>query len=56
MKLAINNQYSVGYIIVLVVGTEFGVIRKNGKRNRIKIAHNILITPPSLLGQARKIA
>jgi hypothetical protein len=56
IKLAIKSQKSSLYNQEMLVGIEFGVILKNGSKNNISIAANILITPPSLLGQARKIA
>jgi len=56
IKFAIKSQKSNLYNHEMLVGIEFGVILKKGNRNNIKIAANILITPPSLLGHARKIA
>jgi len=56
MKLAIKSQKNNLYNHETLVGIEFGETLKNGSKNKIKIAANILITPPSLLGHARKIA
>jgi hypothetical protein len=56
IKLAIKSQKKSLYNHEMFVGIEFGVTLKNGIINKIRIAANILITPPSLLGQARKMA
>jgi len=44
------------YSIEIDEGIERHVTRYNGKTNKINKAAAILITPPSLFGQARKIA
>jgi hypothetical protein len=56
IKFAIKSQKSSLYSHEMLVGIEFGVTLKKGTKNKIKIAANILITPPSLLGHARRIA
>jgi hypothetical protein len=56
IKFDTKNQKNIWYKREIVVGIDIGLTLKNGIINKIKIAANILTTPPNLFGQARKIA